>query len=99
MNFHGVERRYLSLFVANHYLRHVSMDAVFFHITSSNLGCAENTARNIKQTVFWCLQRQGISTLPHENLLSIMEIMSNFLTRSVRIQVQNNRNMSHDSPP
>ena len=46
-----------------------------------------------------CLQRQGICTSPHENLLSIKEGMNNFLTRPVRIQVQNNPNMSRDSPP
>ena len=33
--------------------------------------------------------RQGICTLPHENSLSITEIMINFLTCSVRIYVRN----------
>ena len=31
---------------------------------------------------------EGICTLPHENSLSIKEIMTYFLTRSVRIYVQ-----------
>ena len=31
--------------------------------------------------------------------LSIKEVMNNFLTHPVRIQVQNNQNRSQDSPP
>ena len=40
------------------------MDTVYFHTTSSKD----------------CLQRQGTCTLPHENLLSIKEVLNNFLT-------------------
>ena len=38
-------------------------------------------------------------TLPHENSLSVNEVMNTFLTRSVRIQVQSNQNKSRDSLP
>ena len=37
--------------------------------------------------------------MQQENLLIIKEVMNNFLTCSVRIQVQNNQNKSRDSPP
>ena len=61
-------------------------------------GCVENhSAFTLNFSIFvYCLQRQGICTSSHENLLSIKEAMNNFLTRPVRIQVQNR---SRDSPP
>ena len=64
-------------------------------------GCVENySAFTQNFSVFvCCLQRQGIYTSPHENSLSIKEAMNNFLTRPVRIQVQNNQNRSRDSLP
>ena len=64
-------------------------------------GCVENyIALTQNFSIFsCCLQRQGICTSQHENSLSIKEAMNNFLTHPVRIQVQNNQNMSHDSSP
>ena len=64
-------------------------------------GCVENySAFTQNFSVFvCCLQIQGISTSPHQNSLNIKEAMNNFLTRPVRIQVQNNQNRSRDSPP
>ena len=47
-----------------------------------------------------CLRRQGICALSYENFLSIQKEMNNFLTSSVRIQVQNNQKIkSRASPP
>ena len=64
-------------------------------------GCVENySAFTQNFSVFvCCLQIQGISTSPHQNSLNIKDAMNNFLTRPVRIQVQNNQNRSRDSPP
>ena len=49
-------------------------------------------------TFVCCLQKHGICTLPHESLLSIKEVMTNCLTRSVRIQIQK-KNKSRDFSP
>ena len=90
------------LVVASRYTRAVAMDAVIFHIILSLcLRLCRKLQRVTQNTSIFvcCLRRQGICFLPHENLLSINEVLNNFLILSVRIQVQNNQNKSRDSPP
>ena len=60
----------------------------------------KTTAYNIKYfNVHLLLTEKRYLHLAHGNLMIIKEVMDNFLTRSVRIQVQNNQNKSRDSPP
>ena len=91
ITFHTVKGRYLIAFVASSYLRAVSMDPVFFYTSSKAKTLLEvvqkNTAGNIKHFYTFvfvcCLQRQGICTLLHENLLSINKVLNNFLIHSI----------------
>lgn len=61
----------------------------------------KTTARNITHfDVRLLLTKQGIFLLWHEKSSSINEAtINNFLSRSVRIEVQNNRNKSSESSP
>ena len=98
MNFHSVKCRYIVISAANHCIRVVFKHGVFFHTSSSNVCKSllelveKNTARSIKILRYSvaATKFKVFSTPLHGNSLIIKKMMNIFLTRSVRIQVQNN---------
>ena len=85
----------------NIYIKNIPKLSQICHygICSKGLKSEFETAVVNEPSVFEPSKFYCICILPHENLLSIKEVMNKFLTRSVQNQIQHTKGKSHDSPP